>query len=83
MRPIYYFFMGMMTGIAIIGVEFICIISIHKVTDRFRRMDDMGREVERLKWWQGTMESRLQDWSRMKPRIEDIFRLHEIEVKDA
>lgn len=83
MKSIYYFFMGMMTGIAIIGVELICIISIHKVIDRFRRMDYMGREVERLKWRQWIIEGKLRDWSRMKPRIEDIFRLHEKEVDSS
>lgn len=78
MRTIFYLFMGMMTGIVIIGIEFICIIAILKVIDRFRRMDEMGRELERLKWRQRVMEGRLRDWSRMKPGIEEVLRLHGI-----
>lgn len=80
MKPIYCFFMGMMTGIVIIGVGFICIFVVIKVIDGFHRMDEMGRELKRLKWRQGITEGKLRDWSRMKPRIEDIFRLHEIEA---
>lgn len=70
MKPIYYFFMGMMAGIAIFGVEFICIISIHKVIDRFRRMDEMERELEKLKCRQRIIEGRLSDWSRIKQRLD-------------
>lgn len=69
MRPIFYLFMGMMAGIVIMGVESIIIIGMIKVIDRFQRMDDMGRELERLKWRQEIVEGGLRDWPRMrKPR---------------
>lgn len=78
MRTVFYLFMGMMTGIVIIGIEFICITAVIKVRDRFQRMDEMERELERLKWRQRIMEGRLRDWSRMKPGMEEVLRLHGI-----
>lgn len=83
MRPIYYLFMGMITGLLLIGTEYICITGWLNVRDRFQKMDEMGRELERLKWRQKIIEGRLRDWSRMRPRLEDIFRLHEKEIVEV
>lgn len=40
--------MGMVTGIVIMGVEFIIIIVVFKVIDRFQRMDEMERELKKI-----------------------------------